>query len=421
MRVAVVGSGVAGLTAAYLLSRRHEVVLLEKDDRLGGHARTVDVADGQGGTVAIDTGFIVHNRRTYPNLTRLFDELGVETRPSDMSMSVRCDGCGLEYAGSRGLPGAVPTAGTLLRGAYLRTLLEVKRFHLHGRAVLADPSTEPLSLGAMMREGGYSEHFSQHFLRPLVSAVWSTPHDITDDYPARYLMRFLDNHGMLSVSGSPTWRTVVGGSRTYVERAARSIGTVRTGAEVVGVLRDDAGATVKLAPDEELRVDALVVATHPDQALKLLDDATEDERRVLGAWRYSRNEAALHSDSSVLPRVPRARASWNTVMGRCGDDGGQVRVTYDLTRLMGLGTEDGGPRYLVGLNDAGRIDPVTVHDRTFFEHPVYDREALDAQRDLPRLNGVRNTWFCGAYHGWGFHEDGCASGVRVARGLGVDW
>lgn len=420
MRIAVVGSGVAGLTAASLLSGRHDVVLLEKADRPGGHARTVDAKASNGAAVPVDTGFIVHNRRTYPNLVRLFDELGVVTRPSEMSMSVRCEGCGLEYAGAKGLGGALPSWDVATRGSHLRTLLQVKRFHLHGRAVLADRSRDEMTLGAMLDEGGYTDHFRQHFLRPLVAAVWSTPHEVTDDYPARYLMRFLDNHGMLSVTGSPTWRTVVGGSRTYVERAARTVGTVRTGAEVVGISRDPRGVTINVAPDEEVRVDALVMATHADQALKLLDDATDDERRVLGRWRYSVNGAALHTDTSLLPRTTRARASWNSVMDRC-DDGGEARITYDLTRLMGLAEDDADERFLVSLNQVDRIAPDTLQDRTSFDHPVYDRASVSAQRELPRLDGVRRTWFCGAYHGWGFHEDGCASGVRVARALGVDW
>lgn len=421
MRIAVVGSGVAGLTAAYLLSKRHSVVLLEAQDRLGGHARTIDARDGAGRDVPVDTGFIVHNDRTYPNLRRLFTELGVKTRPSDMSMSVRCEGCGLEYAGSKGVRGAVPTWRAATDGAHLRTLLQVKRFHLHGRAVLADPRRDDLTLGQMMVEGGYSDHFRQHFLLPLVGAVWSCPQAVADEYPARSLMRFLDNHGMLSVGGSPTWRTVVGGSRTYVASAARDIGEVRTGAVVVGAVRDDRGVTVRILPDEELRVDALVVATHADQALGLLEDPTDDERQVLGAWHYTRNTATLHTDDAVLPATARARASWNTVLDDCGDDGGEVRVSYDLTRLMGLSTAGDQPRFCVSLNQEDRLDPATIQDRTSFEHPVYDLDSLAAQRRLPALDGVRRTWYCGAHHGWGFHEDGCASGVAVARKLGVAW
>lgn len=418
MKIAVIGSGIAGITAATLLSRRHQVTLLERQSRLGGHTRTVDVTGSDGRTHAIDTGFIVHNRRTYPNLLRFFRELGVSTQRSDMSMSVRCDGCDLEYAGAKGLSGALPTLKMATRYDHLSTLVQVKRFHLHGRAVLADSTTSDLPLEAMLEAGGYTKHFRQHFLRPLIAAVWSTPHELTGDYPARYLLRFLDQHGMLSVGGSPTWRTVSGGARNYVERAASRISTVRTGADVVGLSRDRHGATVHIAPDEELRVDAAVVATHANQALKLLDDPSEDERRVLGAWRYTTNHATVHTDTSRLPANVRARASWNARTADCGDDGGSVRVTYDLTRLMRLATSD---RFCVSLNQDQSIDPTLVHDRTVFSHPVYDLTSVSAQAELPRLDGVRRTWFCGAYHGWGFHEDGCASGVRVARALGVNW
>lgn len=421
MRIAVVGSGVSGLTAALLLSRRHSVVLLERQDRLGGHARTVDALAPDGRSVAIDTGFIVHNHRTYPLLLRLFRELDVATRPGDMSMSVRCDGCGLEYAGARGLGGLLPTRHAATNAAHLRSLVQLTRFHRQGRAILANPRSDTLTLGAMLREGGYTRHFRQHVVLPLVGAVWSCSQDTATDYPARTLLRFLDNHGMLGVRGSPTWRTVVGGSRRYVDRAAARIGEVRTGADVVGVLRDDHGVTVRIAPGEELRADALVIATHADQALKLLDDPTEDEHRVLGAWHYSRSEAALHTDASTLPRAPRARASWYTLVDRCGDDGGSVRITYDLTRLMGLAADSDPQRFCVSLNLSDRIDRSAVQDRTVFEHPVYTLESLAAQRRLRSLNGVRRTWYCGAYHGWGFHEDGCASGVRVAQALGAPW
>ncbi len=424
MKIAVVGSGVSGLTAALLLSRRHSVVLLEREERLGGHARTVDVAGPNGEPVAVDTGFIVHNDRTYPLLRRLFDELGVLTRPSDMSMSVRCDGCGLEYAGGRGVAGLLPTWRNATSARHLDMLGQIRRFHRHGRAVLADPARRGLTLGQLLHEGGYSRHFRQHVVLPLVGAVWSCSHEMAEAYPAHSLLRFLDNHGLLAVGGAPTWRTVLGGSRRYVERAAHRIGHVRTSAEVVGVLRDSRGVTVHVAPDEELRVDALVVATHADQALKLLDDATEDERVVLGAWRYNRSEAALHTDTSVLPTRSRARASWNSLLDGCGAgasaDDAPVRVTYDLSRLMGLAT-DGGLRHCVSLNQSDRLAPDAILDRTVFEHPVYTHESLEAQRRLPELDGIRRTWFCGAYHGWGFHEDGCASGVRVAGQLGVTW
>lgn len=419
MRIGIIGSGVAGLTAAYLLARRNEVTLLEKDAWLGGHARTVDVTTPSGGTVALDTGFIVHNQRTYPNLIRLFDELGVETKDGDMSMSVRCDGCGLEYAGAKGLGGLFPGGRNLARPRFLKMLGEVKRFHSEAHRVLEDPNGSTVTVGEFIEAGAFSRYFQDHFLLPLVGAVWSSSHDLAAEYPARYLFRFLDNHGMLSVKGSPTWRTVVGGSRAYVNRIAENVQHVMTGAEVVSIARDDRGATVTVAPSDEHRFDAVVIATHPDQTLKLLDEPTDDERRLLGAWRYSRNAATLHTDRSMLPRSPHAAASWNYLSERvCDTDGDPVRITYDLTRLMRL---DEPEHYLVTLNQTDDIDPATVIEEIVYEHPVYTLESLAAQRELPALQGVSRTWYCGAYHGWGFHEDGCSSGVRVAEALGAGW
>lgn len=414
----MVGSGIAGLTAAYLLADHHDVTLLERNGRLGGHAHTVDVPTRDGGSVAVDTGFIVHNERTYPNLLRLFDRLGVRTQPSEMSMSVSCGECGLEYAGAKGLTGLFPNARNLTDTDYLRTLTEVRRFHRQGREIAADPGQDTMTVGDLLEEGGYSDHFRDHFLLAVIGCVWSSSQDLAAEYPARYLMRFLDNHGMLSVGGSPEWRTVTGGSREYVRAIERSLGDrVQVDAEVVGISRDGTGATVAIAGGRERRFDRLVIATHPDQALKLLDDATDDEQRILGAWRYSANRTVLHTDTSLLPASRQARASWNYATDACGRDGDLVRVTYDLTRLMRLPSPD-GTRYLVTLNPTDRIDPAKVIRTMSYDHPVYTLDSLAAQKELPVLDGVVQTYYCGAYHGWGFHEDGCASGVRVARQLG---
>jgi uncharacterized protein len=399
MRVAVIGAGVSGLTAAYVLRRTHDVVLFEADDRLGGHAHTHDLA----GTF-VDSGFIVHNDRTYPNLLRLFAELGVATQDSDMSMSVRCEGCGLEYAGARRLGGLFPTAANARNPRYLRMLGEVVRFHRHARRVLGDDRAGDVTLGAFLAIGGYSQYFVDHFMIPVVSCVWSAGAELSLQYPARYLFTFLDHHRMLAIGGSPQWRTVVGGSRSYVELIRKNLSDVRTGSPVRAVTRGD-GVTV----DGE-RFDQVVVATHPDQALRLLSDPTDAERDTLGAFAYSRNETVLHGDDSFLPRAPGARASWNYLKSACASD--EVVVSYDMNRLQHL---EGGP-YVVTLNGT----PDRVIARMTYEHPVYTPESVAAQRDLPALNdGV--TAFAGAYHGWGFHEDGCLSGVRAAESLGATW
>ncbi|NMH96085.1 FAD-dependent oxidoreductase [Pseudonocardia acidicola] len=414
---AVVGSGVAGLTAAYLLQRRYDVTLFEADDRLGGHAHTHELSTRDGGTTAVDSGFIVHNERTYPNLLRLFGELGVGTQDSDMSMSVRCDGCGLEYAGARKLPGLFPQASNLVRPQYLRMLAEVNRFHRHARRVLSEPDAGDVTLGAFLAIGGYSRYFVDHFMLPVVSAVWSAGAAISARYPARYLFTFLDHHGLLSV-GSPQWRTVTGGSRSYVERIVKGLTAVRVSTPVRAVSRGDDGAEIRDDADTVQRFDKLVVATHPDQALALLADATAVEKTVLGAFEYSRNETWLHHDTSVLPRRANARASWNYLKLSCrSDSGAPVLVSYDMNRLQRLAEPED---HVVTLNGAGRVAPDRVIATMHYEHPIYTPESVAAGRRLPELN-TAVTAFAGAYHGWGFHEDGCAAGVRAAAALGVLW
>ncbi|MFC9327577.1 NAD(P)/FAD-dependent oxidoreductase [Kitasatospora sp. NPDC057015] len=415
---AVVGSGVAGLTAAYQLHRAGvDVELFEADARLGGHAHTQDVTGADGRTVPLDTAFLVHNDRTYPHLVEMFGELGVVTRPSEMSMSVQCGGCGLEYAGARGPGGLFAQPSRALHPDYLRMLAEVPRFHRRARRLLADtgPRAEALTLGRFLTEGGFSSYFVSHFVTPVVSAVWSCAPDVAGDYPARYLFAFLDNHGMLAVTGSPTWRTVVGGSRGYVEKIADRLTAVHRGTPVRAVRRHPDGVEIVTGGGERTGFDAVVIATHPDQALALLADPTEAEREVLGAFRYSLNPTVLHRDASLLPAAARARASWNYRMADCGGRADRVEVSYHLNRLLGLDTDED---YLVTLNeDAARpVPPEHVVARMTYRHPVYTPESLAAQRRLPEITTGR-TAFAGAYHGWGFHEDGCRSGVLAARAL----
>ena len=416
--VAVVGSGVAGLTAAHLLTRAYDVTLYEADDRVGGHAHTHEVATSDGTLSAVDTGFIVHNDRTYPTLLRLFGELGVQTQDSDMSMSVRCDGCGLEYAGARKLGGLFPRASNLARPAYLTMLGEVVRFHRHARRVLDEPDAGDVTLGAFLAIGGYSRYFVEHFMIPVVSCVWSAGAAISMSYPARYLFTFLDHHGMLAVGGSPQWRTVTGGSQAYVARVVKGLHAVRTATPVRSVTRTPAGVEVRDDADRVSAHDRIVVATHPDQALRLIADVTAAERDVLGAFEYAQNETWLHHDTSLLPRRARARASWNYLKPSCRDSSDcPVLVSYDMNRLQRLTDPDD---WVVTLNGAGRVAPDTVVARMRYEHPVYTPESVAAQRRLPQLNS-EVTAFAGAYHGWGFHEDGCLSGVRAAAALGVEW
>ncbi|WP_327070557.1 FAD-dependent oxidoreductase [Kitasatospora sp. NBC_01250] len=415
-RVAVVGSGVAGLTAAFRLQRAGVAVdLFEGEDRLGGHAHTQRAVGADGRAVALDTGFLVHNERTYPHLVALFGELGVATRPSDMSMSVRCEGCGLEYAGARGAAGLLARPSALLRGRYLWLLGEVPRFHRRARRLLADPRSGDPTLREFLAAGGFSRYFAGHFVNPLVAAVWSCAPDLAGDYPARYLFAFLHNHGLLSVTGSPPWRTVVGGSRTYVERIAERLSAVHRGAPVRSVRRHADAVALTTADGRRHQADGVVIATHADQALRLLADPGRAEREVLGAFRYSRNPTVLHRDTSQLPSAPRARASWNYRMAHCADGAEQVRVSYHLNRLLGLDTAED---YLVTLNEDPRHPVPAEHvvSRTVYEHPIYTRQSVAAQRRLPELTTGR-TAFAGAYHGWGFHEDGCRAGLAAAHAL----
>ncbi|WP_181768584.1 NAD(P)/FAD-dependent oxidoreductase [Streptomyces albidus (ex Kaewkla and Franco 2022)] len=423
-RIAVIGSGVAGLTAAHVLQHTDSVSLFEADERIGGHAHTHDVPCADGRVRQIDSGFIVHNERTYPLLLRLFRELGVPTQESEMSMSVRCEGCGLEYAGARGPRGVLAQPRNIARPRYLRMLAEIPRFHRRARRLLeqdekGDGETDgtALTLGEFVSRGGFSPYFVSHFMTPLVSAVWSCDPTTALRHPARYLFRFLDHHGMLSVSGSPAWRTVTGGSRAYVERIGKQLTAVHTSTPVRTVRRHDDGAEILTEDGTTHGFDAVVMATHADQALRLLADPTRAERQVLGAFRYSRNSTLLHTDSSLLPRAPGARASWNYLMPSCRTSAESVRISYDMNRLQRLDAPDG---HLVTLGGEESVDPDAVLARMVYEHPVYTPESVAAQHRLPELDSAVAV-FAGAYHGWGFHEDGCRSGVAAAAALGVRW
>jgi predicted NAD/FAD-binding protein len=405
--IAVVGSGVAGLTAAYTLSRHHRVTLYEADDRLGGHAHTHLLDRGDGVLEAVDSAFLVHNDRTYPTVCRMFDELGVTTRETDMSMSVRAGR--LEYAGARGFGGLFPSWTNLARPRYLRMLAEITRFHRAAAALLASTASTD-TLRDFLTRHAFSPYFVEHFMTPLVAAVWSCPPATTLDYPARYLFVFLEHHGMLTVFDSPTWRTVVGGAVSYVNAIARRLDEIRLGVRVHGVRRLPVGVCIRADGAAPREFDAVVIATHSDQALELLDRPTTAERLVLGAIGYSTNQAQLHTDESVLPRHRRARASWNYLVTPRRDE---VVVTYDVTRLMRL---SGPKRFLVTLGGHDLVSPDAVLAEMTYHHPRYTTESVAAQSLLPTLDDDRIA-FAGAYQGWGFHEDGAASGLRAARVL----
>jgi uncharacterized protein len=398
MRIAVIGTGIAGLGAAYALSRAHDVELFERDDRPGGHTNTV-VHDG----LALDTGFIVHNRPNYPVLTRLFDELGVATQPAEMSFSVSCARHRLAYAGRRPL-GHAP----------LGLVREIVRFLRRARGTIE--SARDQTIGAYLAEHGYSAGFRDHFLVPLTASLWSSGTAAALDFPAGYALSFFDTHGMLGFRRRH-WRTVVGGSRTYVQALLdRSRATLHLSLPVRSVARDGDGVDVRTADDAVRRFDGVVVAVHGDQALPLLAGPSDDERRILSAFRSTENETVLHTDERLLP-VRAARASWNFRLADCIAASRRPAITYYLNRLQALDTDR---HYCVTLNRTAEIAEEHVIRRIAYAHPLYTFESLRAQAELPRLNTGR-TAFAGAWHGVGFHEDGLASGLRAAAAFGVEW
>jgi uncharacterized protein len=417
VRIAIVGTGISGLGAAWLLSRHHEVHVFEREPRLGGHTNTVPVDRGDGTHVPVDTGFIVYNEVTYPLLVRLFDELGVRTQPSDMSWSLRCERCDLEYAGSP--RGVVAQPRNLVDPRYLRMLADIDRFNRLGRRLVGDPRTHRTPLGRFLREAGFGHGVRDHYLLPMAAAIWSSGTGVIEDLPLGTLLRFFANHGLLGVTTHHPWRTVVGGSSSYpAPLTASAADRIHRGDEVVALRRDRDGATLRTASGASHRFDVAVVATHADEALGLLEDPSRDEKELLGAWGYAPNDTWLHHDTSLLPRNRRAWASWNYLLDDCVRPSQQVSLSYHMNRLQAL---DEPRDYVVTLNPSRPPRPGTRHRRLSYTHPTYTPEALASQSRLDELNGRNRTYFAGAYQRYGFHEDGLWSAVRVASHLGVRW
>lgn len=412
MRVAIVGGGIAGLGAARALAGAGagdgaaavDVELFEAERRAGGHAHTVDVHG-----VPVDAGFIVYNEPTYPLFTRLVAELGVATRPTEMSFSTRCARCGVEYG----------TAGAdLVSPRHWRLFAEMLAFFRVARRALEAGVDPALTLDELLARHRVGPRAIAHFVKPMGAAIWSTDAGRLGAFPAATFLRFFTNHGMLALTGAPRWRTIVGGSRAYVDallaRLARRGVRVHREAPVARVHRDAAGVTLELAAGAARRFDAVVLATHSDQALALLADPGGDERALLGAIGYTPNEAWLHTDASFLPRRRASWAAWNYHVEDCAAPGPAVSVTYWMNRLQGL---PGPTPYLVTLNPTRPIDPARVIRRIAWAHPRFDREALRAQARLGELQGRRRTWFAGAWQGYGFHEDGLRAGTAAAAAI----
>jgi uncharacterized protein len=413
-RIAVIGSGISGMAAAYFLSRKHEVSLFEKEERLGGHTHTHQIETSRG-MRPVDTGFIVYNERTYPNLVRLFRELKIETFNSDMSFGVSCHQTGFEYS-SRGLAGFFADKRNVFRSDHFRMMAEILRFNRVSAESLKAGTLLEMTLGEYVDLHRFRPEFLRWYLYPMASAIWSTSLGEIQQYPAAALIRFFSNHGLLGISTHPQWRALRGGSHQYIGPLTVPYQKrIHTAARLTGVSRNESGVALKFKDRNATTFDSVVMACHAPQALALLEKPSERERQILGALRTSSNRIKLHTDSSVLPKRPAARASWNYHLNA---GSASATVTYHMNRLQSLDTlED----YLVTLNDSAFVKNHTVLKQMTYDHPLYTSDAIKAQQRWGEISNVDRTHYCGAYWFNGFHEDGLNSALRVARTFGIEW
>jgi predicted NAD/FAD-binding protein len=412
--IAVVGSGIAGLSAAWLLRQRYEVTLFEKNDYLGGHTHTLEVEEA-GRSLAIDTGFIVYNEPNYPHLTRLLHHLGVDSQDTDMSFGVSVAEGALEYAGDN-LSTLFAQPRNLLKREFLGMLKDILRFNAHCKRLLRQNGFADIGLGAFLDRHGYGDNFRHHYLLPMAASIWSCPSSSMLTFPAASFVRFLHNHGLLNLTHRPQWKTVKGGSWSYVKKLSSDLQhSTRIDTAVVGVKRHSQGVQITLADGHRQDFDKVVMACHADDALALLQNPSELEVYLLSRFRYQANRAWLHTDTDLMPRSRKVWSAWNYLASEDADDR-SVSVTYWMNRLQRL---EARHDYLVSLNPLKMPREEQIIAHMTYQHPLFDQQAIAAQQDLQRIQGRDRIWFCGSYFGYGFHEDALDSSVQVARSLGV--
>jgi len=417
MKVAVIGTGIAGSAAAWLISRRHDVHVFEAADRVGGHTDTRAVPGSDGVDRPVDTGFIVYNETTYPLLVHLFEELGVATESSDMSWSLACERCDLAYAGS--LRGMFTPLRRMTDRQHLSMLRDIARFNRIGRSVLADAAIDDGPLSEFLDTHGFGLPFRRHYLLPMAAAIWSSGTIAIERFPVRSLLTFLSNHGLLGLRSHLAWRTVTGGSQEYLRRLLAPLeGRIALSTPVRAVRRHSDGVELSIGDGSVQEFDAVVLAGHADDSFRLLTDPSPREQELLSPWRSSANARWLHTDATLLPERTSAWASWNYHVGDCRVPTGDASLSYHMNRLQNL---SGPQQVIVSINPPRPPQEGTVLLHDVVRHPTFDQDAVATQPHLDRLNGDRGTYFAGAWQRWGFHEDGLWSAVRVAAHLGVPW
>ncbi len=417
LRIAVIGSGISGIAAAFLLQRKHDVTLFEKNDYIGGHTHTIMIREGSDHGIPVDTGFIVLNERTYPNFIRFLSLLGVERVQTDMSFSYHSPDSGLSFA-TRNLNTLFAQRRNIIKPSYWKFVYGMMHFIRRVRTAYHAGEIKDITLGEFLQQERVDVDVIQCFVIPMAAAIWSAPDNLMMQFPMRNFAQFYDNHGLLAISGHPPWFFVKGGSHSYIKAFLQSFqGKVLTSKGVNRIRRRENDVVITSSADEESRFDRVVIAAHADEAYAMLEDPSEAETRLLNPWRYSRNHTVLHTDEGLMPPQKTAWAAWNYLRESGSSNASPITVTYHMNRLQRL---PGRKQYFVTLNPKRPIEADHVVQEMTYTHPVFTFDSYATQKDLPNLNGKRNTYFCGSYFGYGFHEDGIKSGIAVGRQFGID-